>query len=84
MLGMMRPYWITTSQPTGLGYGVTARSVDDAKGLLGPILSDDDQILTVEPVTDIGSLDQGHVVPNMGLILKRGVWFPLGYEHLAS
>jgi hypothetical protein len=25
-------------------------------------------------------LDQKHVVPNMGNIFIRGVWFPLGYE----
>ena len=25
---------------------------------------------------DIGLLDQGHVVPNMGPVVFKGVWFP--------
>ncbi|MGT2501894.1 hypothetical protein ACVOMS_15690 [Bradyrhizobium guangxiense] len=27
-------------------------------------------------VQSIDELDQNHVVPNMGMMLRRGVWFP--------
>jgi len=38
----------------------------------------------VKPVRDASELDQGHVVPNMGNWLRRGVWYPLGYEKVAE
>jgi hypothetical protein len=28
---------------------------------------------------DVSTLDPDHVLPNIGSILVRGVWFPLGY-----
>ena len=29
---------------------------------------------------DVSTLDANHVLPNMGITLKRGVWFPQGFE----
>ena len=29
---------------------------------------------------DVSTLDPNHVLPNMGMVTKRGIWFPLGYE----
>lgn len=28
---------------------------------------------------NVNDLDQSHVLPNMGNIVERGIWFPLGY-----
>jgi hypothetical protein len=29
---------------------------------------------------DVSKLDQKHVIPNMGLVVVRGIWFPRGFE----
>ena len=70
---MMKPYWITTNKPMTLGYGITANSIDDAEALLRLVLSSDYAITEVMPVNDAKSLDQTHVVPNMGNLLRRGI-----------
>ncbi len=31
---------------------------------------------TVVDNVDIRSLDQNHVIPNMGVVVNHGVWFP--------
>jgi hypothetical protein len=33
-------------------------------------------LTTVVPDVDIRTLDQAHVIPNMGPVVFRGVWFP--------
>jgi len=81
---IMKPYWITTDKPMSLGYGITARSVDDAEALLRLVLPENYAPTGITPVDDIRSLDQGYVVPNMGNLLSRGIWYPLGYEHLPA
>jgi hypothetical protein len=69
-------YWFRTAR--GYGYGVTAYSIADAKELLArdwPASTRDDILEVVEHI-DVRSLDQGHVIPNMGPPSVRGVWFP--------
>jgi hypothetical protein len=61
-----------------MGIGVTARSIDDALALLdqhgygfhrsGPI--------DVRENVTVADLDQSNVVPNMGPIVFRGIWYP--------
>ena len=73
-------YWITTGRAWGpLGFGVTAWSLEDAIQLLGTegidILENLGQFQIRENVT-FAELDQNHVVPNMGPMVMRGVWFP--------
>lgn len=68
---------------TLLGCGVTAYSREDAIALMKdkvfaeipfpPIRSEQEDV-------DVSTLDPGHVLPNMGNVLKRGIWFPLGYD----
>ncbi len=83
-------YWFefdlsgASSAPIGVrrGCGVTAFSREDALQLLArlvfaahgipPIAREIDNV-------DISTLDPDHVIPNMGLVVQRGVWFPLGY-----
>jgi len=80
----MKPYWITTNQPMTLGYGITARSAEDAEALLRLVVPAEYAINDTTWVRDTRSLDQGHVVQNMGNLLRRGIWFPLGYDHLTG
>lgn len=74
----VRPYWIPISGR--LGVGVTAYSEADALSLFEVAFGSGKQHGVPTPVVDLADLDQGHVIPNMGNHLKRGIWFPLGYE----
>ena len=62
-----------------LGYGVTAYSVEDATHLLkdaGLELDFDSDVIEILHDVDIRSLDQQHVVVNMGPPSFHGVWYP--------
>jgi hypothetical protein len=61
-----------------LGVGVTAYSEADARKLVAEVF--DAAIIAVEVITDMQSIDQGHVAPNMGNHFERGIWFPLGFS----
>jgi hypothetical protein len=58
--------------------GVTARSVEDAFDLLDQHGYDFHRLGRVEVRENItvADLDPGHVVPNMGPIVFRGIWYP--------
>jgi hypothetical protein len=63
----------------GLGCGVTAFDREDALGLLAEAVFANSEVPAVKHVTedvDIQTLDEGHVLPNMGIPSERGVWFP--------
>jgi len=81
----MHRYWFQfehsdTPSPLNLGCGITAHSEADALKILhdkvfsayGPR-----KIATTIVDVDISTLDENHVRPNMGLVVQRGVWFPL-------
>ncbi|SDQ21001.1 hypothetical protein SAMN05428982_0103 [Pseudoxanthomonas sp. CF385] len=73
---MLRRYWFQVDR--GLGYGVTALSVDDARGLLtkyGYPRSDERITGVIEDVA-VDALDASHVMPNAGPLVIRGVWYP--------
>jgi hypothetical protein len=60
------------------GFGVTARSADEALERLvrdWPRAGEIINLYAVE-ITDVAQLDQWHVVANMGSILREGGWFP--------
>jgi hypothetical protein len=62
-----------------LGCGVTAFTFEDAVAVLRQTIFGDDPLPDVVQVIediDVGTLDQGRVVPNMGPSNERGVWFP--------
>ncbi len=85
----LRRFWfrfdfeLDDGSPPGLimGCGITAYSYDDALELLesnifkGKVPAPK----LVEEDVDVSTLDGGHVLPNMGDVTNRGVWFPLGY-----
>jgi hypothetical protein len=63
----------------GLGCGVTAYCLGDAKTVLNEVLFRGDPFPEIEQVVedvDVRDLDQGRVIPNMGSPHERGVWFP--------
>lgn len=73
------------SQPNArlkLGLGCTAYDESDCLSMIG------DKIFGEKPLpayqvtadVDVSTLDPGHVLPNMGLVIRRGIWFPLGFE----
>jgi hypothetical protein len=87
----MHRYWfkfeltMADPHPSGvlLGCGVTAYSKDDAIELMKervftkfPLPA----IKSVQEDVDVSTLDRGHVLPNMGNVLQRGIWFPIGYD----
>ena len=68
---------------TLVGCGVSAYDRDDALDQLKTKVFVDQPIPNIrrEMVdVDVSELDQNHVLPNMGLVAKRGIWFPLGFE----
>ena len=74
---LLRRYWFKTKEH--LGFGVTAYSLRDAEQLLDEAargLGMDYEVLEVIGDVDVRALDQNHVLPNMGLVNVRGVWFP--------
>ena len=90
----MHVYWIKFKKQAGetyslvnpLGCGVTAYSYQDALRIVRECVFDNaplPQIETILEYVDMSALDQDHVVPNVGLPFRRGVWFPRGYELIA-
>lgn len=81
----LRRYWIHLGSPSELpigfrmGAGVTAFTRDDAIALLlkvWPIDAEGPVILDVSEDIDLTVLDQSHILPNVGDVTRRGVWFP--------
>lgn len=67
----------------GLAYGcgVTAPSYEEAVDTLVEKLFRKDPIPEIKTVienVDLSALDAGHVLPNIGNPVVRGIWFPAG------
>jgi hypothetical protein len=76
----MNRYWITlenldTPSALNLGIGVTAWDESDARDLAAAVAGNR-RIVAVRLITDMATIDQKHVIPNMGNHFARGVWFP--------
>ena len=69
----LQRFWFR--RPVGFGYGVTAYSIEDAEQLLTRAGLSRDWVEVIEDV-DVSSLDEGHVLPNIGGVTFRGVWYP--------
>jgi len=84
----LKRYWFTFEKfaertPLSLGCGVTAHDYEDAVGLLREHVfkgKAEPTITNCVENVDIRSLDQGHVAPNIGSVVERGIWFPHGYH----
>lgn len=79
---MLIPYWVECADAPGVG--ITAQSETDALTLFDEAFGNERPPRQVSRVHDASELDQSHVVPNMGNWLRRGVWYPLGYEEVAE
>jgi hypothetical protein len=76
---LLTTYWIEMGAGLAMQYGVTAYSFDDAISILKQKVFRNDEIPTVKNFIEnikFRDLDQNHVVPNMGIITERGIWFP--------
>ncbi|MFD2720283.1 hypothetical protein ACFST9_16275 [Hymenobacter monticola] len=73
-------YWLEFTAPAnhGLGIGVTAYSIEDAESLVSKMLFANGQIpaFRYRIIQNLDELEQNHVLPNIGLISFRGIWFP--------
>jgi hypothetical protein len=81
-------YWLTFADAPrvfdlslGLGMGVTAYDKEDAIKQAAAVT--DVEIVAIREVESFDELEQNHVVPNMGFMLRRGIWFPQGYAEIA-
>lgn len=85
---MLRRYWFVFEKfsmptPLNLGCGVTAHDYDDALTLLQErVFLEGNFPAIVEQIedVDVSTLDKNHILPNIGMVTRRGIWFPLGYE----
>ena len=71
-------FWFPCSP--GIGIGVTAWSRDAAEKIAretAAMMPGSQLIGDVIENVDVQTLDQGHVIPNMGPPNLVGVWFPL-------
>jgi len=84
----LRLFWFQFEKsplPTivNLGVGASAYSYDDAIALLRERVFGPDGPPTIEQCIEdvsLNDLEQNHVLPNIGLINVRGIWFPQGHE----
>ena len=75
----LRRYWIEFEGSRLRGYGVTAIDLSDGLALIGRLpdgLRPSGAVANVVEDVDVQSLDAGHVLPNMGAPIWRGVWYP--------
>ncbi len=85
---MLKRFWFEfekLSKPTALnlGCGITAYDYDDAIYILQTKVfaeSNPPKVNRVVENVDVSLLDPKHVLPNIGNVACRGVWFPLGFE----
>jgi len=84
----LRRYWFRfgpSSEHTILkvGCGITAFDYEDALNILHEevlVGKPDLHVVEVCEDIDVSTLDKNHILPNMGLVIVRGVWFPQGFE----
>ncbi len=74
-------FWIVPPGkfPLSHSFGVTAFSVEDAFQIIeeaGHELPEDRSSLRVTEGVRVSDLDQKHVVPNIGPMVVRGLWYP--------
>jgi hypothetical protein len=87
-MSSLHRFWFTFTNPPqfsplGLGCGVTAHNSEDAMTILRTQVFDSGAELKIEASiedVDVQALDSHHVLPNMGDVTRRGVWFPLSYQ----
>jgi hypothetical protein len=84
---MLTRYWFEFEPQAfrvwSIGCGVTAFNYSDALSIMKQAMFKTEDLPPIKKCTeniDIRTLDQGHVIPNMGPPNFRGIWFPQGYQ----
>ena len=65
------------------GCGVTGHGRDECLELVRAKLLGGGALPPLRRViedVDVSTLDSNHVLPNMGVAVQPGIWFPLGYQ----
>lgn len=81
---LLKFFWIEFGPTLADKYGVTAYTFDDAVNILRQTVFRMKYIPPVLKYTEdikFEDLDQNHVIPNMGVIAIRGIWFPSGITY---
>ena len=86
---MLQPYWIKSrgrlpGPVAAFGAGITERSVQDAAALFRLAFGEDHEVQSIMPIMNMREIEQNHVALNMGNALRRGIWFPLGFDHVSN
>lgn len=86
MSALLHRYWIefpkdavVIQRGLGMGCGVTAYSLDDARRLIQEQLFPGIPLPPFTRITedvDVRTLEANHVLPNIGVVTWRGIWFP--------
>jgi hypothetical protein len=85
----MRRFWFEFTGeeelPIGLqnGCGVSADSYEEALGIIKQRVFGGGRLPPIYQAisnVNLDQLDSNHVLPNMGNVLIRGIWFPMGYQ----
>ena len=81
MKKVLTAYWLSyPADPSfPLGQGVTAHSVEDAYQLLeesGYTLHIEAKYVKIKENVTIDDLDRTNIVPNIGPLIMRGIWYP--------
>lgn len=82
MITSLKSFWIVSPYSHApLGFGVTAKSLDDAIAIIhalgyGNFLPDNLYETTITEGVKVSELDLQNVVPRMGSIAIRGMWYP--------
>ena len=77
---ILTKYWLSFNEKTSypLGVGVTAYSLEDAEALVAKRLFSNGYVpaFNQKMINSLDDLEQNHVLPNIGHITFRGIWFP--------
>ena len=85
----MKRFWIEFANakdaPTGMGWGcgVTAHTFEDALSIISENALQGRELPELKNFIEdvvVSDLDKNHVLPNIGNIFVRGIWFPLGFS----
>ncbi|RWE66754.1 MAG: hypothetical protein E5W01_09310 [Mesorhizobium sp.] len=84
---MLKLFWLDFDEQhrrnLPMGVGITAQDEKDAVDLARTRLFDAQEFPTsfrIKIIPDLDALEQNHVRPNIGHYLRRGIWFPIGYD----
>lgn len=91
-MSRLRRFWFVFDQidsfrALSIGCGVTAYDHDDALQIMRKKIFEGHAVPHIQKCiadVDVSTLDSGHVLPNMGVVVRRGIWFPLGYSDLSN